>query len=363
MEQNQTIDEVFDNATMQQDNNNQVPQWAINMQARMEQLAQHVNGLPGAAPQTTNIVLPEPLKTFDGKDKDYRFTNWLDDWSDLATDFGWDVASAHRRACRALSGPIRDRVRNVVLDDTETLATLKQKYVQAYYGDQKDYRAFQQMIFNYQQEEEETLDAYKRRIERIYSTTLPGWKSCPKENFLVARMFCIGIRDQMLFASAVPEEFKTIDEAHTFCKSKARVGDALRAGFQHIKTPLQMDVKTEALPMEIDTVGKGSCYNCGRTGHMKRDCRAPKKRQQNKEQQQGNRQRNKEGQQRNKDGGRQGQRRGKAYYKKKLAELSEKYTDLENRTRTETGHQSSDESSDDYSEDERGNSGRNQDFQ
>ena len=350
MSSNKTLDEVFnearvvntDESTMMEEQLAAVIAAVDGMKTQMAELQQHYANAPQVLPQQPNVVVmpQEKVKDFDGSNKKIKFTSWVDDLIDLAQEFGWTALSAHRRGCRAIEGPLKERLKKLQVTDETTLDQLRAKYLSLYVGDKNDFKPFQKAFFEYKQEEGESLDAYRQRIERVYQAILADYKTNPITAFFVMRAFCIGLRDRALFATAVPEELKTIDDAYNFCKTRVKVGDAVRSNYKDADPAPRAEVASdEPVPMEIDALKDVRCFNCGRPGHLRRNCRAPKKAGDKGKSWTGKGPKDKPGKSREK----------KKFYKKKIQELQQEIDKYRKHANAD-GNSSSDSS--DSSEDE-----------
>ena len=74
--------------------NQEVANAVQTMSARIAQLGER------PARQGIYIRMENNVKIFDGKDKDYKFTSWLDELFGLAKEYGWDTEMTHNKAIR-----------------------------------------------------------------------------------------------------------------------------------------------------------------------------------------------------------------------------------------------------------------------
>ena len=188
------------------------------MSVRIAQLGER----PAAAKY---MRMEDSVKIFDGKNKDYKFTSWLDELFGLAKEYGWDTEMTHNKAIRASLGSVQDRIKCVEFSEETTVAQLKAKYLNKFVGDKDDLKPVQDMLKNYKQGVNEPLETYKCRVEKVMKQVLPDYKTSASEAFAVARVFVSGLRDEWLFKAVVPEKCKTIEAAYEFCVSRARVTD------------------------------------------------------------------------------------------------------------------------------------------
>ena len=228
------------------------------MKTQMAALQQQANA-PAVAPQQLQNVMmtqQDKVKEFDGTSKKVIFPEWVDDLIDLGQEYGWTAMYTHRKGCRAIEGPLKERLKKLVIGEEDTLEQLRGKYLALYVGDKHDFKPFQKVFFEYKQEDGESLDSYRKRIERIYQTVLSDYKTNPITAFFVTRAFCIGLRDKMLFAAAVPKELESIDDAYEFCQSRVKIKDAVRANYGETTAQFSATAE-ESVPMEIDTMKGG----------------------------------------------------------------------------------------------------------
>ena len=89
-----------------------------NMSARIAQLGERPAG-------AKYMRMEDNVKIFDGKDKEYKFTSWLDELFGLAKEYGWDSEMTHNKAIRASKGSVQDKIKCVEVTEETTIAQLK----------------------------------------------------------------------------------------------------------------------------------------------------------------------------------------------------------------------------------------------
>ena len=258
------------------------------LNARIQQV--ETRGGQGAAgqPGRPNYMrMEDGVRPFDAKDKDSKLTSWVNELFGMAMEYGWDTEMTHRKALRAVSGAIHDTLQSVKVRPEMTVLDLKRCYLQTFLGDKDDLKVVQRVYKSYSQEIDESVDSYRLRLERMFDRALPSHKTNEEMAFFVARTFVAGLRDELLFMAVAPEKFRTMEAAHEFCKERVKLGDSLR------ERPVKSEqakalVAASGTPMEVDAVrdaAKVKCFNCGKMGHLKRNCRVPQKKEATKKDQ------------------------------------------------------------------------------
>ena len=312
--------------------NQEVANVVRNMSVRMAQMSER----PAASARY--MRMEDSAKLFDGKDKDYKFTAWLDELFGLAKEYGWGTEMTHNKAIRASKGAVQDKIKHVEFTEETTVAELKEKYLSKIVGDKDDLKPVQEMLRHYKQGVHEPLETYKDRVEKVMKQVLPDYMARPAEAFMVARVFVSGLRDEWLFKAVVPEKFKTIGAAYEFCVSRAKGTDSWKRKEDDQPHPSSRG-QGPVEPMDIDAVKREiKCFNCGKMGHMKKDCRLAGKKENQARKEQRRERRNQGWRSAGSSGGSAGGSAGKKkplsrkkFYRKSIQELTQQLEELNRR--------------------------------